>query len=487
MALWDRHGPGPADLERTTTLGGTPAGMAPVSARPRSTLRGRLRRLMPVWLLGLACVGAPAGAAEYRLGPQDKVRLRVYEWRATQDQLFEWEALGEEFTVGADGAMLLPVAGSVVAAGRTPAELADVIADRLQRRLGLAEKPDTSLNVTQFRPFYIVGQVDKPGEYPFRPDLTVLQALTIGGGLMRVADAGLLRLERDAITAQGEMSVLMNERDGLLVRQARLEAERKGLETFEVPPFLKGQESKPGIGLIMTQETQIFRVRWESFKEQTRALEQLKVFFAKEIESIEGQLATQDTQTKLFQKELQSVAILVEKGLTAAPRQLALERNVAQLEGDRLRLDATRLKAQQEIGRASISILELRNKRIDEIVNDGRKTAARLEELNRRLETTQRLIREAEVTAPRFLAERARAAASSPVYTIIRVIDGKSTVMPAAEDMLVEPGDTVKVEMPSLTLSSAGDVHTSSTGAGAARSETGTSFRLPTSVTAQNP
>ena len=56
--------------------------------------------------ISLATVSAcplPASAAEYLLGPQDKVRLKVYEWRASRDVIFEWTALNDTFTVGADG------------------------------------------------------------------------------------------------------------------------------------------------------------------------------------------------------------------------------------------------------------------------------------------------------------------------------------------------------------------------------------------------
>jgi protein involved in polysaccharide export with SLBB domain len=415
---------------------------------PRLSLSGGLGGLVLLGALAALLGAGAAQASDYRLGPQDRLRLRVYEWRATQDQLFEWEALNDEFIVGADGAVSLPVAGEVPAAGFTSAEIAKAISERIKSRLGMHDAPDTAVEVIQFRPFYIVGQVEKPGEYPYRPGLTVLQALSIGGGLLKISDLGLLRLQRDAIASQGELAVLGQERDSLLVRQARLESERKGVEILELPPALKARQSNPALALIIQQETQIFQARWQAFKTQTEALEQLKVFLEREIVSLEAQIATHDTQIKLVMKELQSVTTLVERGLSAAPRQLNLERTIAQIQGDRLRMESTLLKARQEISRANISILELRNGRMNEITVEARATSAKLDEVLRKAETSGRLLREAEFTAPRFVLERARAARAQPTFTIIRVVNGRTETIPADEGTSVAPGDALKVDMP---------------------------------------
>lgn len=429
-----------------------PVGLPPPPGRRGGRFVAVAASLALLLALHLAALlaGGGAVAAEYRLGSQDKVRLRVYEWRAAQDQLFEWEALNDEFTVAAGGTLPLPVVGDVPAAGRTPAEVARAVGERLQARLGLHERPDTSLDVVTYRPFYIVGHVDKPGEYPYRPGLTVLQALSIGGGLTRLADMGLMRLERDVIVSRGDLALLDLERDALIVRGARLETERNGLDVLEVPPPLRRRAGNPTVALILTQERMIMQARWQAFRTQNEALEQLKAFLEKEITSLEAQIVTQDTQMRLVNRELQSVTTLVEKGLTAAPRQLGLERTVAQVQGDRLRLESSLLKAHQEISRANISILELRNGRSNEIALEARQTAAKLEEAERRADTAGRLLREAEVTAPQFILERGRATRAQPVFTITRGSGSDRTVVEASETTLVEPGDAIKVELPRL-------------------------------------
>jgi len=104
-----------------------------------------------------------AHAEEYRLGIQDKVRIKVFEWRAPQEAVHEWTAMNGEFIVGASGAVSLPLIGEVPAAGLRPGELAATIGEQLRTRVGLLQTPSASVEIVQFRPFYILGKVDRPG------------------------------------------------------------------------------------------------------------------------------------------------------------------------------------------------------------------------------------------------------------------------------------------------------------------------------------
>jgi polysaccharide export outer membrane protein/exopolysaccharide production protein ExoF len=404
----------------------------------------------------LNMIAGPAGAANYLLGPQDKVRIKVYEWRAARDEIFEWDGLNDEFTVGAAGTLSLPFAGEVEAAGTTTGELATRIAERLRSGMDLGRRPDTSVEIVRFRPFYIVGRVDHPGEFPYRPGLTVLQALSVAGGLQKLGD-GLMRIERDAISARGELQVLGAQAINLRARRVRLEAELKQSDTLDFPRDPAAYRNDASAELAMQQERLIFQVRREAFSTQMRVLEQLKTFLEKEVVSLAAQKQTEETQIQLVKKELSGVSSLVDKGLAAAPRQLGLERTVAQIEGERLRVDTSLLRAKQEISRTEISMLELKNKRANDVSIELRETQAKLEELDHRTETADQLLYEAEVTAPQLLAERARSRRVQPVYTIVRQREGNALELSASESTTVEPGDTVKVEMPYSDTSSAAD------------------------------
>src|SRR5207247_2011721 len=116
----------------------------------------------------------------------------------------------------------LPFIGEMPVAGKTTAEVATSIGDQLQQKFGLIDRPDASVEIAEFRPFFISGEVQSPGRYPYVPGLTVLKAITLAGGLRRPADQGQVR---DFISSRGTYQALVAQRDSLLARRARLVAE----------------------------------------------------------------------------------------------------------------------------------------------------------------------------------------------------------------------------------------------------------------------
>jgi len=401
-------------------------------------------------LLGTALAAGTLSAssgAEYLLGPQDKLRLKIYEWRASRDVIFEWTALNDEFIVGADGSLSLPFAGSIRASGETPQNLGKEIGSRLRQRMGLGREPDVAVEVVQFRPFYIVGHVTQPGEFPYRPGLTVLQALTIAGGL-RTREEDIARLEREVIAGRGEVDILSLSNISLLARKARLQAELAGSAWIVFPEQLLKLEGEGSVSIMMQQESAIFAARKDGLETQVRALEDLKEFLVKELASLEKQLTFHDKQIELVQKELSGVSELVKKGLTVAPREIGLQRTLADVQSSRLSAETSLLRARQEISRTEISILQLRNTFSNEVTVALRETQAQLDENLRKADTATKLLHESEVSAPRLLALRTKAERSQPVYTIIRPDGTGSIEIPATETTEVVPGDTVKVEIP---------------------------------------
>lgn len=393
-----------------------------------------------------------ASAAEYILGPQDKIRLKIYEWQASRDTIFEWTALNDQFTVGADGKLSLPFAGEINAAGSSPGKLGAAIGNLLMDHMGLGRPPDVSVEVVLFRPFYIVGQVTSPGEFPYRPGLTVLQALSIAGGL-RIRGDNTTRLEREVISERGDISVLAQASINLMARKARLVAELNDADDVTFPEQLTKRSSDSSASLAMEQERLVFRARKDGMNTQIRALNELKDFLDKELSSLQAQLALYDRQIELVQKELKGVSTLVNKGLSAAPREMSLERTLAQVRSDRLTVETAVFRARQEISRTDISILDLSNRRATEVSQSLRETQAQMNEISRKADTAVQMLHESETTGPQLLALRTRAQETEPVYVIVRTTpDGKSTEIPATETTGVEPGDTVKVKIPLPTL-----------------------------------
>lgn len=130
--------------------------------------------------------GAPAASDQddYRLGTADKVRIIV----------FDEPTLSGEFLVNANGSLSLPLIGDVPAANLTPTEIARNI--RLKLQDGYLREPRVSIDVLTFRPFYILGEVNKPGEYPYSSGLTVDNAVATAQGFTYRADKKKVFIKR---------------------------------------------------------------------------------------------------------------------------------------------------------------------------------------------------------------------------------------------------------------------------------------------------
>ena len=85
------------------------------------------------------------------------------------------------YTVSDAGTISLPLLNSINVDGLSTAELETAIAGTLRTR-DLAPNASVSVQVQKFRPFYILGEVQKPGQYPYTPGMTVLTAVSIAGG-----------------------------------------------------------------------------------------------------------------------------------------------------------------------------------------------------------------------------------------------------------------------------------------------------------------
>ena len=314
--------------------------------------------------------------------------------------------------------------------------------------MGLGRQPDVAVEIVQFRPFYIVGHVTQPGEFPYRPGLTVLQALSIAGGL-RTREEDMSRLEREVIAGRGDVGLLaLSERQPARQGRRRLEAELAGSDEIAFPAELKANASNETIALAMDQERKIFAIRKDALATQLRSLRELKEFLQQETASLEQQLTFHDKQIELIQKELAGVSALVQKGLAVAPRELALEGTVAQMQSDRLTAETSLLRVKQEMSKTDIEILDLSNRRASEAAEGLRETQQQLNEITSKTDTAVQLLHETEVTAPALLALKQRSERAKPIFNIVRTTASGTQELTVQETTLIEPGDTVKVEIP---------------------------------------
>lgn len=135
------------------------------------------RYATPQYGAGRSYAAAPrshAAAASYEqpytLGAGDKLRVTV----------FGQDGISNTYIVDAGGNVSLPLIGSVPARGITAQQLSQRIAERLKQ--GYVREPHVTVEVEAYRPFFILGEVTTPGQYPYVADMTVEKAIAIAGG-----------------------------------------------------------------------------------------------------------------------------------------------------------------------------------------------------------------------------------------------------------------------------------------------------------------
>jgi polysaccharide export outer membrane protein len=142
----------------------------------------------PRRVVGPAIYAAPMPApmavaydSAYRLDAGDRLRIVIY----------GQEGLTNTYAIDAGGSITMPLIGAVRARGLTPAGLAAEISGKL--RNGYIREPSVAVEIEAYRPFFILGEVAAPGQYPYVPNMSVESAVAIAGGFSP-------RARRDRVT-----------------------------------------------------------------------------------------------------------------------------------------------------------------------------------------------------------------------------------------------------------------------------------------------
>lgn len=205
------------------------------------TVLTQTRIFRQAWMLALAgafalITGLFADAraqniAEYRLGTGDKLRVTV----------FGQPDMSGEFAVDAAGQVTVPLVGAVDAARLTVAELTKSITDRLAK--DFLVDPKVSVDVLNYRPFYVLGEVKSPGSYAYVVGINIRQAIAIAGGFNRRAKTSVVTLYRDSRTDQKGATLMELDRQLIGERFGQRQSHQLVEEEFEADldaPVLPG-------------------------------------------------------------------------------------------------------------------------------------------------------------------------------------------------------------------------------------------------------
>lgn len=217
------------------------------------------------------------------------------------------------------------------------------------------------------------------------------------GNLVQEGDL-LIRL--DDTQARSSYARNRNQLDALLAQEARLIAERDGASEISFPEDLTSRAAEPEVAKVMRDQERQFVERRQSLDGQTAILEQRIFEGMQEIEGIYAQRDSKIKQVKIFKEELVGLRELYEKGYYARTRVLAMEREVARLEGDIGSHTAEIARAESTIGETRLQIMQTEQQFREKVVESLRDVRTNIADLRERLVVAEDIFDRLEIRAP---------------------------------------------------------------------------------------
>ena len=382
---------------------------------------------VPVW----------ADDRPYRLGPEDLITLRVVVWDDRAAAYQTMEAIAGEYSVSADGELAIPIVGRIDVMGLSLDELSSMVSEKLKSSAGLFQRPVVAAQIATYRPFFILGSVEKPGGLAWRPELTVSKALALAGGiaLPQIDIASEKSILRDVNSLRSVQVELVR----LRAREARLMAELENQTEIDFPKRLTHPDGEQALLRVIAEEQSIFDIRRGSQDRNRASNEDLIALHRTELTGLQGKLEGTTRQLRIAQEQVENLRSLVERGTVVANRLISAERSLTDLSAEELDLNTAIFRAQQRISETKRDVLQA----ADNARNDA---TVQLQETRRRLELEGK--REALFIG--LIYESGTKPIGIPLDTqlqVRRAVDGVTQIITVDMDTKIQPGDVLEVSV----------------------------------------
>lgn len=377
----------------------------------------------------LLSIGGGAGAVEpYRVVSGDILQVSIY----------GETKLSGRFRIGPDGTIGFPLLGSFPVAGLSTADIARRLEEALAERIP-AGSP-AAVEIAEHAPVFVLGDVDKPGQVAFTPDMRVLEVVASAGGLRRPreVDGAILPL----ISAEQELADLRLMHFTGQVQRARLAAEAEGRAFSAADIPLDALVATEAMQRVVAAEVELFRRRKALLEAQDASLRAQSDSFDAEIDSLRQGIVLYEEEVGLLAKEAETQDTLFKKGLTVETRVNAVRREQAALQ-------RSLLEARSFLARATQKRLEVRQ-RLEEVhmirrrddVIALREFEAAQARTERRIISASAALDELRAKGPGVVEERT----TTVSYVLVRREPGGRRSIPVDDLAEVMPGDVLRVE-----------------------------------------
>ena len=380
-------------------------------------------------VVSASAVDSAAPSADYRLAPGDRLTIVVYD----QPQF------SGKFIVDGGGGVLLPLAGAVSLNGLTLAEAQQLIQDRFAD--GVLVQPAVNVRINDYRPIFVTGNVRKPGSYPFNIGQSVKAAVAAAGGEGEPIELNFSGAMSDFITAEQRVRQLEADHAFLIMRKARLEAQRDGRDDFVMPMLVGMSRRNVDFDLAYSAESDIFSRLAELYRAQVQTLRNQRPRIEAEIDAVTNQIAKQNERLTIVNSRLVDLEGLFSKGLLRKDVLLNQQIEKSLVEGQISNLEAQVARLRQNMGDLDVKLGDLKAGYL-------RQALAELQDISQRLRDVETSIG----PARRLLQVKARGAGGDvdePEYIvrISRVRDAGMITFDATDETMLSPGDVVEVKL----------------------------------------
>jgi HlyD family secretion protein len=252
---------------------------------------------------------------------------------------------------------------------------------------------------------------------------------------MRVNKGDLL-VRLDETQLRANLQVIADQLDETRVRIARLTAERDGLDTPKMSGEPGAQAGGQDVTRLLASETSLFRARLGTRESQKQLLRSNIAQLEEEIDGIEAQIKSKSAQLDLISSELKGVQTLFDKQLVPLTRLTGLQRQAAQLDGERSQLKSTISETRSKISQAELQIVKIDQDLRSNVMKDLRESQDKESELTQKIVAARDQLNRVEIRAP-----SAGVVHQLTVHTIGGVIGTGEVIMeivPDSDDLQIE-------------------------------------------------
>lgn len=212
-------------------------------------------------------------------------------------------------------------------------------------------------------------------------------------------DIGDVLVKLDRTRAAASHAIIRGNHDTTRAVVARLRSERDELESVAFPADLEERRSLEAVAEVLAGQEKLFMARRDSLKGQNAIVEERIGQLKEEIQGLRSQVRSKTQQIELIEDELKGLRVLFDKGYTTRPRILSLEREAANLDGERGEHRAGIARSQRLIGEAKLEIIQLRKGFAEEVVTELQQKESELFDLEERLNATSFSLEQTEIAA----------------------------------------------------------------------------------------